>query len=204
MNSISKIAALVAVSSTVAFAQQGEAVSAQEVQTGGLISKKYVTSGFNYVDAKDSATDARFVDLTVNVPLNTYVDIKSTFTHVWQEAASNVNDQYLDVNAVSYITEGSVKPFVQAGLGYLWTARNDEGLRWNAGVGVEYTLCEKAALTISGNYIDGFRRRTQDDAEFTGTAALNLWATKNIVVAAGATWYEQGTVSYGLSAGLKF
>lgn len=203
MNSISKLAGVFAALAVTAFAQT-EQVAATESESSGLIGKKYVAAGFNFIDVNASKTDAFSTGAFVNVPFNSVVDITSSFSHSWLEANSGANAQNFNVGAVSYLTEGAAKPFVSVGLGYTWTSDNSEGLRYNVGAGVEYQLTKQLSLTLSSTFADGFRRRTQTNEEFSGTVGANYWVTKEIVVGASLSWLEHGHVAYGLAAGYRF
>lgn len=202
MNSL-KLATVFSVLAVSAFAQS-ESVSAVETQTGGLIGKKYVSAGIGYIDVNHSGYEVFATGLDVNVPLNSLVDITTSFSHSWGEGNDMNTNQNLSVGAVSYLAQGNVKPFVSVDLGYTWTAFNDEGMRYGIGAGAEYTFCEKLALKVSANFDDGFHRRTQSDTEFSGNAELNYWATSKLFVGVGATLIEGGHFGFSTTVGYRF
>ncbi len=203
MKSTTKILAALAVVSVSAFAQS-EQVVATENEGSGLIGKRYAAAGLGYIDVRHSSYNAFAAGAEYNIPVNQNIDVLTSFSHTWGEGNEMNTVQDLNVTAVSYLTQGAVKPFVTVGLGYAWTSFNDEGLNYNVGVGGEYLLCKRASLTASVDFSDGFRRRTQSDLEFSATVGVNYWASKNVVLKGDITLIETGHLGYTLSAGYRF
>lgn len=151
---------LIAGISLVATALLGAAASAAEDAgaaeagaTAGLLGKRWVAAEFAYVDYDDTGSDLRGVDLVLNVPLTTQVDLGLTVGY------GDLED--LDVlsgmgGATWHWSVENFKPFVGAGIGYVDVEDVDGRWVWQIGGGVEIPLGERFSAAPFIRYSDDF------------------------------------------------
>lgn len=194
------LAALVATASVNAQDQSG----VTEAPSSGLISKRYISAGFGYIDVRHSNVDAYAAGVDFNMPLNSLVDLHASFTHSYVENHSDLDGQGLSIGATSYLVQGSVKPYFRAEVGYVWSDGDGIGFDYTLSAGGEYELTEKLSLNAYASFNDGFEDDTETSDEWSGTLQANYWATKSLVTSLGTTWFEGGHVGVFGSVAYKF
>lgn len=207
MNTIKTlVGVVVALAASVVAQAQTAPANPAVVENSGLVGQRLVSLGLGYKDINNSRADSRLADLAVNLPVTSYLDVSVAYGYEWLEANSNVDSHVATVAATGYLTKGAFKPFATLGLGYVWpdspVGRNNDRALYLARAGVEYQVCSKAAIALSGGVTDDFKNN--DHASFDGAVTVNYWVTKQVAAIAKVSAIEGGNWSYSIGAGYKF
>lgn len=187
--------------SVAAFAQS--ATVETETVTAGLLGKRYVGTSFGWTDINNSSVEGMAAGLDVNVPVHPNFDVSLNYGYSWLEGAAGVGHT-LDAAVTGYITRGEYKPFVSLSTGYAWVEKrfdSDHGI-WGAKAGVEHSLTDKFACTVSVGYDDDFRNHGEGLWDATIGATYNI--TSALVGRVDVSYIEYGSIGYTAGLALRF
>lgn len=188
----------------IAFASLAVAQTATTTTTAAsLLGVQYVEAGLGYQDVNHANRGIYSLGAAVNTPISTNVDFTASYSHDWLENNDSFYRNVLGGEVTAYLTKGNLRPFVGAGVGYIWEGSGDDNYAiWNANVGAEYSLNSTTALTATVGYSDSFENR--GEGAFGSSLVVSHWFTSKIAGTAGVSWIEGGNVGYGVSAIFKF
>ncbi len=196
-----KLVAVIAASvlSVAAFAQT-TAVDT-ETSSAGLIGKRYVDTGFSWVDINNSSVEGMDAGLAVNVPVNANFDVSLGYSYAWLEGAEELGHT-VNAAVTGYITRGENKPFARLNVGYDWAKFDSDHGIWGAAVGIERAVNSKLSSTLSVGYGDDFGQHRQGAWNVALGATYNV--TSKIVVSAEVAYIELGSLGYTAGVAYRF
>lgn len=196
-----KLVAVIAASllSVAAFAQSANVQT--ETASAGLIGKRYVSTGFGWVDYNHSSIEGMGTGLDVNIPFHSNFDLTVGYSYAWLEGAEELGHT-ADVAVTGYIVRGENKFFAGLSTGYVWASEwldSDHGV-WGAKAGIERAVNDKISSTFSVGYDDDFGQHRDSAWDVSIGATYNF--TAKWVGTAEVSYIEGG--SYGYTAGVAY
>lgn len=194
-SSLKFIGALAALATaTLSFAQA-------EAPNAGLLGKRYVETGFSYLDFNHSSTEVYGLDVSANFPVLANVDVGVGYVYDWEGGNSDINGHAIAAAATGYQAFGSLNGFATVGLGYDWNDQISEETFWFADVGIEHSLSSTVSLLASAGYSDDFDGPSNDGL-WDGTLRGNYWVTEAISTNVSVSLIEGGHI--GSRVGVVF
>ena len=190
----------------VAAAAQAQQASATPTDEGSLIGKRYVSATTSYVDVHSSSWGQFDSTLQFNMPVLASVDVGAAYDYAWVEGHRKVNQEIPSLYATGYVTEGAFKPFATVQLGYAWNRnpgfQRDDRLVYGTQVGVEWSISQFCALTVSGSRSADFKKG--DNSTYSGTVGVSVALTKQVDLLVQGIVAEHATGGFGLGLAYKF
>ncbi|MGC4074826.1 MAG: hypothetical protein QM760_20485 [Nibricoccus sp.] len=178
----------------------------------GLIGKRYAGADFLLKDYRDLADNGYGGTLVFNQPISEVVDLSANYAFNQANSQStDLTQSAISVGAVYYQQLDGYKPFMSAGLGYVWdhwdfpaptVGDNDEGFSYKIGLGVEVPLTDKTAAIGEVSYQDGIDSGTEESWGIE--LGVNHWFTEKVALKASVYVVEDDSVSFRIGARFAF
>ncbi len=129
----------------------------------GLLGKRYASGDVSYIDYRDVDANGFGVDLGVNLPVYTGIDVNLGYSFL-DASGSNVADvtgHAIGAEAIFYSKDSSsFTPYVGLGLSHQWLDvdgfGNESDVAWAARIGAEFPIVGKTSGDIGVGYTDTF------------------------------------------------
>ena len=174
----------------------------------GLLGQNYVTAGYSYTDIDQVNVHGSTYTLAANQGLRDGLDgvFEYNYTRTSRFAGSQRLTQHdILFGARAFLTSGTVKPYVEAGAGWVWQkglGASDDSFAWGAGLGAEFEVANGVSVTPFVRYED-ITRGSNNDSWTYGLKA-NYWLTHSVGLQAGISRDDDQNLTYAIGANFRF
>lgn len=157
--------------------------TAPVTRSAGLLGQTYASASLGYVDLDNTNVSARSYSLGLNQYVRDGVDSFLDYNYTRSERFANtrLTQHDLLLGARVYANASGVKPYAEAGVGWVWQkggGGRDNSFAWAAGVGAEFTVAPATTVTPFVRYSDLTDGGNNDQWEY-GVKA-NHWLTEKV------------------------
>lgn len=173
----------------------------------GLLGQNYVTLGYGYTDLDSTSIHASTYTLSANQSLREGLDgiFEYNYTRTSQFGSSQRLTQHdIMLGARAFLTSGVVKPYVEAGAGWVWerSAVHDDSFAWGLGVGAEIEVINALTVTPFVRYED--ITKGSDNDTWTYGVKTNYWLNRSLGLQAGIARDDDKNMTYTVGANIRF
>ena len=173
----------------------------------GLLGQNYTTIGYGYIDLDSTNVHASRYSLAANQSLREGLDglLEYGYTRSSSFAGTRLTQHDLMAGARAYLTSAGFKPYVEAGLGWVWQKAagvSDDSFAWGLGVGAEIDVVSAVTVTPYVRYED-LTRGSNNDSWNYGVKA-NYWVTSRVGIQAGVERDDDKNMTYSVGANIRF
>lgn len=176
-------------------------------KAAGLLGVNYVTTGYSYTDLDNTGTHVSDFTLTLNENLRDGIDgiVEYGYGRSSKIAGSRITQHDILFGARAFLTSGATKPYVEAGVGWVWQkgfGSSDDSFAYGLGVGAEIQIAPAATLTPFVRYED-ITRGSNNDSWTYGLKA-NYWVSSRVGLQAGIARDDDKNMNYSVGANFRF
>ncbi len=171
-----------------------------------LLGQKFGTLSYSYINLDNTSVHADNYTFEVNNPLSFGLDgvFAYDYTRSGSVAGSRVRQHALTAALRAFSTSYNWgKPYVEAGVGHAWSrfgGARDNSFLWEAGVGAEFQVSDRAVVTPYVQYVDapdlpgdgvfnfGVKGSYWVDARWAVTAGFEMDDEQNSAVTVGTNF----------------
>lgn len=143
---------ILAAAVSLGFAVQASAQDASLEKSQGVIGSRYASVELNYFDLQSGPpTVGRGITVAYNQPVTANIDVGASYESIRIKYSGTVNkSDKFDALLTGYIAQSWGKPFVAAGLGWMFgdvAAFTEDSLTIKASVGSEFAVAKNLTVT---------------------------------------------------------
>ncbi|MBI2511810.1 MAG: porin [Opitutae bacterium] len=173
----------------------------------GLLGQSYTTLGYSYVDFDATSIHASRYSLAANQSLREGLDgiLEYGYARSSKFAGTRLTQHDLMAGARAFLTAGGIKPYVEAGIGWVWQKAagvSEDSFAWGAGVGAEFEVVSSVTVTPYVRYED-ITRGSDNDSWNYGVKA-NYWLSSRVGLQAGVERDDDKNMTYSVGANIRF
>lgn len=192
-----------------AFAQNANVAvpNPADAKPTGLLGQNYATISYGYIDLDSTNVHASRYALAGNQSLREGLDgiLEYGYSRSSSFAGTRLTQHDLMAGARAFMTAGGVKPYVEAGIGWVWQKAagfSDDSFAWGLGVGAEIEVAPAFTVTPFVRYED-LTKGSNNDSWIYGVKA-NYWVTSRVGVLAGIDRDDDKNMTYTIGANIRF
>lgn len=173
----------------------------------GLLGQNYASLGYGYVDFDATDIHASRFSLAGNQSLREGLDgiLEYGYTRSSKFAGTRITQHDLMAGARAYLTSAGFKPYVEAGLGWVWQKAggvSDNSFAWGAGVGAEIEVVSAFTVTPYVRYED--ITEGSDNGSWNYGVKTNYWLSSRVGLQLGAERDDDKNMLYSVGANIRF
>ena len=187
--------------------------SAPAATSAGLLGQRYVAVSGLTEDFRDAGglDNAFGGTIGANVPVTANLDLGFGYGYErLSDSSLKYREHVLSASLTPYLKVAeNLKLFADAVVGHAWakadtfgvTDSDNDGI-WAAGVGAEFAVASRTALTGRVAYNDTFDSNSDGSWSFTG--GVNHWFTEKVAGVASVTFVEDDSIIYQIGVAFRF
>jgi len=195
--------------SATALAQDGTQVPNPAAGTShGLLGQSYAIASYSYINNHGTDIDAHAYDFTLNQNVRDGIDALMEYDYTNSESLLGGRDNHrmIDAGVRAYTITHGFKPFVEAGLGWIWE-KAPFGYRANSaayfvGTGAEFQVTKDFSVTPLVRFTDGMKRDINHKVTY-GVKA-NYWLSERVGLTADVLRDNHRDMQYTLGVSLRY
>ncbi len=181
--------------------------TAPVTRSSGLLGQTYASASLGYVDLDNTNVSARSYSLGLNQYVRDGVDsfLDYNYTRSERLAGTRLTQHDLLVGARAYTNYSGVKPYAEAGVGWVWQKAggvSDNSFAWAAGVGAEFTVAPATTVTPFLRYSDISSGGDNDQWEY-GVKA-NHWLTEKVALQGSISRDDDRNMFYRFGVNVRY
>lgn len=173
----------------------------------GLLGQNYATLGYGYVDLDNTGIHASRFSLAGNQSLREGLDgiLEYGYTRSSKFAGTRITQHDLMAGARAYMTAGGIKPYVEAGIGWVWqkaAGASEDSFAWGAGVGAEIEVASAVTVTPYVRYED--ITKGSDNESWNYGVKGNYWLSSRVGLQLGVERDDDKNMTYSAGVNVRF
>jgi opacity protein-like surface antigen len=181
--------------------------TAPVTRSSGLLGQTYASAALGFVDLDNTGVNARSYSLGLNQYVRDGVDsfLDYNYTRSDRFAGTRLTQHDLLVGARAYANYSGVKPYAEAGVGWVWQKAgpvSDNSFAWAAGVGAEFAVASATNVTPFVRYSDITDGGDNDQWEY-GVKA-NHWLTEKVALQGSISRDDDRNMFYRFGVNVRY
>jgi opacity protein-like surface antigen len=174
----------------------------------GLLGQNYANLGFSYHDLKDAPVDGHAFNFDLNQSVTEGVDARLGFSELYTNkiAGGRISQRLIDAGVRTYTTTRGFKPYVEAGLGWVWQKAplglREHSLAYYLGAGAEFQVATDLSVTPFVRYLDATKRSF--DHQWDYGIKANYWLNETVGLTAAVIRDNSRDMEYNLGVTLRY
>jgi opacity protein-like surface antigen len=176
-------------------------------RSAGLLGQTYASASLGFIDLDDTGIDARSLALSANQYVRDGVDsfLDYNYTRSDRFAGTRLTQHDLLLGARAYTHWQGVKPYAEAGVGWVWQkagGARDNSFAWAAGVGAEIEVAAQTTVTPFVRYSD--LADGGDNNQWEYGVKANHWFTEKFALQGSLSRDDDQNLFYRLGVNVRY
>ncbi|HVU17363.1 MAG TPA: hypothetical protein VHD32_10575 [Candidatus Didemnitutus sp.] len=174
----------------------------------GLLGQSYVNLGYSYTDFTDTSVAGNSYNFTMNQGVREGLDTLLEYSYLQSTNTDfgHLNQQVLDVGARAFTNFAGIKPYAEAGVGWVWLHEplvgHQDSFLWFVGAGAE--LQATTDLSFTPFVRMSYASRLDDSRQWDYGVKSNYWFNDKIGLMATLARDNSRDMTYGAGVTIRY